>query len=301
MIPYILTDNSLTVVVNGKAHTMDSTNPAFTQAVEALKSEDTDKLEQMFDTSKAVENYIDGSIAVQDGVVRYQGHEVHNHVVERILDFMRGGLPYKPLVKFLEKLMANPSRRAVNELYTFLEHKAMPLTPDGNFLAYKGVKSDFTDWHSGQFSNDVGAVNEMPRNFVCDDADIGCSDGFHAGSLDYAESFGRGGNLMVVEINPADVVSVPTDCDCQKLRTCKYKVVSLFKRKLEEPLCDEYGDYDSHEDIYGESDNYEEVDDDKYNEGYDAGFNDAKKSLGMSVPKTAKKLPKRDEFGRFSK
>ena len=303
MIPYILTDNSLTVVVNGKAHTMDRTNPAFTQAVDCLKSEDADKLEQMFDTSKAVEDYIDGSIAVQDGVVRYQGHEVHNHVVERILDFMRGGLPYKPLVKFLDKLMANPSRRAVNELYSFLEHKAMPLTPDGNFLAYKGVKEDFTDWHSGKFSNDVGAVNEMPRNFVCDDASVGCSDGFHAGSLDYAESFGRGGNLMVVEINPADVVSVPNDSDCQKLRTCKYKVVSLFKRKLVEPLCDEYGDYDSHEDIYGESDNYEEgvAESEDFNEGYDAGFNDAKKALGASVPKTAKKLQKRDSKGRFSK
>jgi len=305
MIPYILTDNSLTVVVNGKAHTMDRSNPAFSQAVEYLNLEDAEKLEGMFDTSKAVEDYADGNITIQEGVVRYQDYEVHNHVVDRILDFMRGGLPYKPLIKFLDKLMANPSRRAVSELYTFLEHKAMPLTPDGNFLAYKGVKSDFTDWHSGKFSNDVGAVNEMPRNFVCDDADIGCSDGFHAGSLDYAEGFGNGGNLMVVEIDPADVVSVPTDCNCQKLRTCKYKVVSLFKRKLEEPLCDEYGDYtDSLEDVYGESDNYEEVEDELeggYNAGFEAGFNAAKKNLGASVPKTAKKLPKRDSLGRFSK
>ena len=68
-----------------------------------------------------------------------------------------------------------------------------------------------------------------------------------------------------------------------------------------EPLCDEYGDYDSHEDIYGESDNYEEIEDEKYSEGYDAGFNDAKKALGTSVPKTAKMLPKRDSSGRFSK
>jgi hypothetical protein len=281
---------------------MDNSNPAFAQAIEALNNEDEEKLESLFDTSKAVEDFTDGNISVKEGCVRYKDEEIHNHVVDRILDFMRGGLPYKPLIKFLEKLMANPSRRAVNELYSFLEHKAMPLTPDGNFLAYKGVKEDFTDWYSGKFSNDVGAVNEMSRRNVCDDAYVGCSHGFHAGSLDYAESFGRGGNLMVVEINPADVVSVPNDSDCQKLRTCKYKVVSLFKRKLVEPLCDEYGDYDSHEDIYGESDNYEEVEEsDDFNEGYDAGFNDAKKALGASVPKTAKTLPKRDGLGRFSK
>jgi hypothetical protein len=102
-------------------------------------------------------------------------------------------------------------------------------------------------------------------------------------------------------------------------------------------LCDEYGDYDcddSHEDIYGESDNYEVAESEDFNEGYDAGFNDAKKALGasvpktaqkvltaaqaykegydagynaakkdlgMSVPKTAKKSLKRDKFGRFSK
>ena len=111
----------------------------------------------------------------------------------------------------------------VNELYSFLEHKAMPLTPDGNFLAYKAVKDDYTDWYSGTFNNKVGETLEMVRNNVCDDAQVGCSHGFHAGSLDYAESFGNGGHLMVVEIDPQDVVSVPNDCDCQKLRTCKYK------------------------------------------------------------------------------
>ena len=261
MIPYILTDNSLTVVVNGKAHTMDRTNPAFTQAVDALKDEDTDKLEQMFDTSKAVEDYIDGGITVQDGVVRYKEYEVHNHVVERILDFMRGGLPYKPLVKFLDKLMANPSSRAVNELYGFLEHKAMPLTPDGNFLAYKGVREDFSDWYSGKCSNQVGEELSMARNRVCDDAENGCSYGFHAGSLEYAKGYGNGGNLMVVEINPADVVSVPNDCDCQKLRTCKYKVAALFERKLEEPLCDEYGNYED----------YDEDEDESEDEGWEVG------------------------------
>jgi len=40
--------------------------------------------------------------------------------------------------------------------------------------------------------------------------------------------------LGVVEINPADVVSIPTDCECQKLRTCKYKVVSEYEVPLED-------------------------------------------------------------------
>lgn len=62
---------------------------------------------------------------------------------------------------------------------------------------------------------------------------------------------------MVVEINPKDVVSVPNDCDCQKLRTCKYKVVDHFKTKMPDTLCDEYYDED------------EDYDQESFNAGYD--------------------------------
>ena len=177
---------------------------------------------------------------------------------------MSKGLPYKPLVRFLDKLMLNPSRRAVNELYTFLEHKNMPLTADGNFIAYKGVKHDFTDHYSGKFDNSVGQTLEMARNKVCDDAEIGCSYGFHAGSYEYAKGYSSGGgHLMLVEIDPQDVVSVPHDCNCQKLRTAKYKVVALHET-VEKPLDEEiYGDYDEESD---------------YDLGYEAGWNAAKES-----------------------
>ena len=65
----------------------------------------------------------------------------------------------------------------------------MPLTPDGDFLAYKSVRADFTDWYSGQHNFSIGQVREMARNQVCDNADIGCSAGYHAGSEEYAKSF----------------------------------------------------------------------------------------------------------------
>jgi hypothetical protein len=71
---------------------------------------------------------------------------------------------------------------------------------------------------------------------------------------------------MIVEIDPADVVSVPHDCNCQKLRTTKYKVVShheTIERPLDQMLVDDYYDDDSLEVS-------EEVDD--YNEGYAAGY-----------------------------
>jgi len=252
---------------------MDKTNPTFDEAKKALANEEWEKLENLFDTSKAVEDFADGHIKVTDGEVSYKGEVIHNHVVGRILDFMSQGEPYKPLLRFVEKLMENPSRRAVEELYRFLEHKQMPLTPDGNFLAYKGVREDYTDWHSGKFDNKVGDVQEMSRRGVCDNPNNGCSSGFHAGSLEYAKNYGNGGHLMVVEINPADVVSVPLDCDCQKLRTAKYKVVAHYEKKLEQPLCDEYGDYEDYE-----NEDYT----DSFDEGYNAGYEQAKKHFGSA-------------------
>jgi len=271
MIPYILTDQSLTVVIKGKAHTMQSTHPAFERAKEALSNEEWERLENLFDVSKAVQDYVDESsgIEVKDGAVHFQGEVVHGMVVDKVLDFMRKNLPYQPLVKFLSKLMDNPSRRAVDELYTFLEHKNMPITPEGNFLAYKGVTSEFKDHYSGKFDNSVGSVLEMKRNGVCDDADMGCSAGFHAGSYDYAKGYAfSGGNLMIVEIDPADVVSVPKDCSCQKLRTSKYKVVGHYETveapPLDEGLNDDFYDHDHDEDMV-----------DEYNEGWYAGYRKA--------------------------
>ena len=277
MIPYILTEQSLTVVIEGKAHTMQSNHPSFERAKEALKDEAWGRLENLFDVSKAVEDYLDqdAEIEVKDGAVHFQGEVVHGMVVDKVLDFMRKNLPYQPLVKFLSKLMDNPSSRAVDELYTFLEHRNMPITPEGNFLAYKGVTNDFKDCYSNSFDNRVGSVLEMRRNGVCDDADVGCSNGFHAGSYDYAKGYAsNGGNLMIVEIDPADVVSVPKDCSCQKLRTSRYKVVGHYETieapPLDEGLNDDFYDYDE--------DSVAEVDD--YNEGWYAGYQQAKKDRG---------------------
>jgi hypothetical protein len=243
-IPYILTDRSLTIVLNDEPKTITSENPVWNDAITAIREGRFSDLPDILDKSKAIARFSHGKIEVRDGLVTYAGEEIHNIVVDRILNFIKNGLPYEPLVKFLDKLMANPSRRAVNELYKFLEHKKMPLTPDGDFLAYKSVRSDFTDWYSGKHNFAIGQVREMARNQVCDNADVGCSAGYHAGSEDYAKSFNGGGNLVIVKINPADVVSVPTDCECQKLRASKLEVVALYRKSLDKELYDiAYGNF----------------------------------------------------------
>jgi hypothetical protein len=271
---YISTSDSITLIVNGRPYTINKSNVSFNEVQTRLANEDFEGIENLFDTGAAVGVYTVGNIVVKDGTVLYKNQPVNNHVVDRILDFMRvGSLSYKPLVNFLDKLMANPSQRAVEELYMFLAHKNMPLTPDGNFLAYKSVRADFTDHHTGTVDNHVGAViPRKERNQVCDNADIACDRGYHCGSLEFAKGF-SGNNLVIVEINPADVVSIPKDANCQKLRCTFYKVVGTFERPLDEPLVSQY-DTTTPDETESESAQEQELDD-SYEEGYNLGWLDS--------------------------
>jgi hypothetical protein len=59
----------------------------------------------------------------------------------------------------------------VTELYGFLEKGNLPITNDGHFLAYKKVRKDYKDCHSGTMDNSIGQVVEMERNQVDDKAE----------------------------------------------------------------------------------------------------------------------------------
>jgi hypothetical protein len=229
----------ITVVLDGERHSINAGNALFSKALDAYKADDWDafiacvnpeiRLKSLYASYEGIE--------VKDGNLYVFGDPVHSTLATRVISFLEHGLDCVHLFKFILKLNLNPSKRAVDELYTFLEHRALPITDNGNFLAYKAVRADYTDKHTGKFVNTIDAVLEMPRNKVDDDKNVGCSYGFHAGTVEYAKDFmSRDGHLMIVEINPADVVSIPTDCQFQKLRTCKYKVVGEYEIDLTDPL-----------------------------------------------------------------
>jgi hypothetical protein len=227
----------ITIFVEGKQHTIHATDSNFASAVTAFEASDWDGLYNILNPAQVFQNLYAKyeQIEVKHGNVYVNDEPISSLIAGRILDFLAKGVDCLPVFKFITKLNLNPSARAVNELYTFLEHKFLPLTDNGNFLAYKALRSDYTDVHTGKFNNSVDNVLEMPRNKVDDNKEVGCSYGFHAGTLEYARGFRPcNGKLVVVEINPADVVSIPTDCECQKLRTCKYKVHSEYEVPLED-------------------------------------------------------------------
>lgn len=186
---------------------------------------------RMFDLAEAIRTYVQEmnmsvqghQLVVKCGQVTLDGEVLGGVVVDRILAFAEEGLPPEPLSRFLVQLMANPSFNSRQQLYGFLEALNMPITERGTFLACKYVREDFTDCRTGKFDNHPGKVVEVKRSEVDDNPNNTCSKGLHVGAWEYVAN--SGAHRMLVEVDPADVVSVPTDYNGQKCRCCRYKVI----------------------------------------------------------------------------
>ena len=276
-VPFMFVDGNLTLVLNNKSYQVLPDHINYKMILEALPTATSDELLEIVDIEKAVASFSDGLVEIKNGQVTYEGEAVHGSISKRILEFMSKGLPFQPLVIFLKNLMENPSMQSQKELYDFLEHESLPITEDGYFLAYKAVRSDYMDKYRGTFDNHVGNVCEMTRSKVDDDRSRGCSNGLHAGALNYVAGYGSvesNDKIVIVKINPKDVVSVPSDCNYEKLRTCRYEVVGEYQGELLKPLYNaslENGVYDEYDDEDGDDDyewgwNDESEDDEEYDD-----------------------------------
>jgi len=252
-INYILGSDSLTVYLEGKSYTINKQAHTYGIVLEAVKTANVIALKQALDVKKTITSMLSNSsdkVRIENNKIFYMDREVQGLISSRIFEMLRLELDVKPMVLFLENLMSNPSKRAVDELFGFLEACTLPITPDGCFLAYKRVRGDYLDCHSGSMDNSVGKVLEMPRNMVDEDKNNTCSYGLHFCSYDYLKSF-SGARIVVLKINPKDVVAIPADYNNSKGRTCKYEVVDEIKlneynlpeTKIQDSYVDDY-DYD---------------------------------------------------------
>ncbi len=235
VLSYLVKGESVTIVFEDGPRNITKGHTNFQLVIDAIKKKQLDKLRDLVDIPKAVQSFTQGKCELKAGVVLFDGKPVSNYVVTKIFDLMREGLPFEHLLKFLDRLMANPSMRARDELYKFLETENLPITEDGCFLAYKSVRVDsYLDHHSGTIRNAVGDVVSMPRPAVDDNQQVGCSKGLHVGSLSYVENFHNGsGSVMVIcKVDPADVVCIPVE-DVRKIRCCKYEVLNHFTTKFQ--------------------------------------------------------------------
>ena len=221
-------------MLNGSTVTINSDHINYAAVREALRLKDHATVERLINVVNSVVNFARGKVTIKNEQVFYGDMEVKGAVVQRIIEMVRENFDAQPMLQFLANLMDNPSKTAIDELYLFLEASSLPITEDGCFLAYKKVNSDYKDFYTKTFDNSVGTVCKVARNTVDDNRNRTCSNGLHFCSLDYLPHYHGGqGRVMIVKINPRDVVSIPSDYDNAKGRTCEYTVVGEHTSETE--------------------------------------------------------------------
>jgi hypothetical protein len=261
---YNITNDAVILVLDGTIYTGTREYADKTGVVRAILDKRYQWAADVLNKAKAIVRRSLGAFELEGSTIFYKKAPIHNTVADRIVELSNNGLDFMPAVNFLENLLQNPDKNSVNELYEFLEHKNLPLTADGCFLAYKTVQQDYfsktagsepvevsTDggqtWEVfiGKIPNKVGSIVRMQRYLVDDNRNNECSHGLHVGSLGYAGPQGwfhsAGDNVVIVKINPRDAVSVPRDHSAQKLRVSQYEVVKDFETAYTAPLVSNEG------------------------------------------------------------
>jgi len=212
-------------------------------------------------------------VSLTDGRFEFDGHNkmylkatdtpIPEFLAQKLMDFMEGGLPFEPLIKFWMHCLLNPDPLVQQQLFKFLEHNGHPITTNGYFLAYKAVKVkrkfdtqtgekivsisydentgeavpekythdlEFIPYHNGDYGMliKMGTPITMPREDCDGDPNVTCSSGLHVGSMDYVSDFGNEEEVILqVLVNPRNVVSVPVDYNNTKMRVCEYFPISI--------------------------------------------------------------------------
>lgn len=230
----------LTMIINGVPAVVDRTNPNYSLIEADLKAGKYDRIIKLANLKNAVNDAIAeageaAKLSIRNGRIYWAGpngqEEVKGPLVDRIVTTIRNGSTVqavKPLIKLLGNISRNKAKDLREELYQFLMSGAMPITQDGCFLAYKRVRSDFKDCHSGTMDNRPGKLVWQDPATVDTNRHNTCSRGLHFCSRGYLSHFHSGqGKTVIVKVNPRHVYAIPTDYECQKGRASEYYVVGV--------------------------------------------------------------------------
>lgn len=281
-LPYTCSDRQVTVIMpDGRPRSvLRSDTEKFDKVMDALRAGNWAEIPSLIDLATNIQKNSSGVFTVKNDCVYINDLKLPEALSNKIIAFSKENLPIEPLLLFWDNLQKNPSFRSVNQLYSFLERNNHAITPDGCFIAYKKVRENYTDSHTGTFDNSIGATVSMPRNQVNEDPEQTCSCGLHVANFSYASTFG-GVRLIVVKVNPANVVAVPVDYNASKMRVCEYTVLSEIECEIEnhtlyddgsapkpkpsyDDEADDYEEYDEDEDEYYDDEDEDEDEDEDY-------------------------------------
>lgn len=255
-IAYTVTPTAVVFMYDQKTFTVNKGDERYTEVRNAIREEDFDAIPRLLDIKGRLISESNGGIYLMNGMLRCDKYEIPALLATRIIGMFQEGFSIKPLTLFLENLMSNPNESGtiVEDLYGFIEKSNLPITADGHFLAYKTVRTDFTDIYTGKMDNSIGTIVEMERSKCDFNRDRTCSSGLHFCSESYLGHYGTrsSSQVVIVKVNPRDVTSIPSDYNDAKGRACRYEVVEaiswdqlitpLFTSDHSDPVEDEHAD-----------------------------------------------------------
>ncbi len=227
---FLITPTGVTAFINGDHFAVPVDHPNFSRIGDALRAGKGDEALELIDVRSTVRKFIlsDRSFALVNDLITLNGDAFSAPVTDKVLDLINDGNAPEPLFNFLRKVRLNPSKTAQDELLLFCVANGFMIDSTGDIVAYKSVRDNYNDIHSNTVANIVGKTVTMPRHKVDDDRDRTCSYGLHFASYEYASTWAGQDNkrLMVLGVNPKNVVSIPSDYDNQKGRCSEYTVLA---------------------------------------------------------------------------
>lgn len=252
---------------NGDTDMVTDSHPNYVRIAKAL-IDGVDPTEWLNANPRKIVESLSERVEIIDGVLHFDGDAVYDGLASTIGRYHREGRDATNLVRFMERLSANPSYSSRQQLFNWTDAKSLTIDADGYIIGYKGVMSrpsdqDYLDDDgqplfpldkypfqssgtglgivdgieiSGHLPMGVGVTVAMPRSEVNDNPNQGCSTGLHVGNYSYAQGYSTSGALLEVKFDPADVVSVPADCSFAKLRCCAYTGVAIHDEDLGDDL-----------------------------------------------------------------
>lgn len=226
----------------------NSFHPNFNEIVAGLRAGDPN-VWTLFDVKDGVLSrfyQISDRYAWDGGEITFDGDPVHSTFTDLLSRALETGdsRAYTAIARFGEKLATNPDDDSRAQAYDWLASHQFQITDDGDVVGYKGVYIDgdgFTSTATSRvrgkpsaFVNglaipelskvpqNLGDVISMPRSEVVHNPHMTCERGLHISTRSYAEGFGH--KVLVVFVNPRDIVSVPHGAGGEKVRCCRYRV-----------------------------------------------------------------------------
>lgn len=277
-VAHLITDSGILIFADNQQFQISQDHPNFRVVREKLQKRDYAGLVELLDVRVAVRKWlsVNPRFTLQNDLLSLDGVEFSDSVSQKVLRMIDAGNDPQALFNFLIKVRKNPSSVAQRELLLFCAANKFMIHADGDILSYKSVRDSYYDIHSdsvfykpasvmtGDESREyslgvvmgkaknvrVEVINgttivSMPRFAVDDDRNNICSHGLHFAAYRYASEFGSSScRMLVLKIDPADVVSIPSDYNNEKGRTARLSVVAEIPRGSALPDKEVYEDYD---------------------------------------------------------